>query len=149
MCCDASLTPPTPPPPNPTTSPSSPSTSPDTCVIFQSFFFFPFFFPRRRMIIRDIAWHVPEDRLPARYLASSPPLSFPSAALSNQKAKPCRRLAANNKSLPCGCLKTWERPERQGRKCTPIVPTLTALQHCILEFFFTPSTIHFSFCCPA
>lgn len=38
-------------------------------------------------------------------------------SLSNQKAKPCRQLRANNKSLPCGCLKMTERPERQQRKC--------------------------------
>lgn len=59
-------------------------------------------------------------------------------SLSNQKAKPCRRLRANNKSLPCGCLKMTERPERQQRKCTLIFPGLEAN---ITFFFFNISDI--------
>lgn len=102
----------------------------------------------RCVIICDIAWHVPEDCLSSLSLLSpsvSRSLSF--LPLSNQKAKPCRQLRANNKSLPVECLKMTEQPGRRGREYTLIVLGLQA------DTIFQPINLHqyyfriFWYCC--
>lgn len=91
------------------------------------------------------AWRLSLSSLSLLSPSVSRSLSF--LPLSNQKAKPCRQLRANNKSLPVECLKMTEQPGRRGREYTLIVLGLQA------DTIFQPINLHqyyfriFWYCC--
>lgn len=92
-CTPTPLTPPPRPP-----APGLPSVAQPDDVIFKAIL-------RQRVIICDIARHVPPGCRSRHYLflsassLHSPSLSLVFLSRSNQKAKPCRQLGANNKSI--------------------------------------------------